>query len=757
MRRCIKNCGLGFMAALFVLTAIASPSGASVEAVKDTTQTVWPSTIYYIASIKSPDGLGAGYGDVVIHITAINDYNLYVNGEFVGSNTDGDWRTVEGWPVTLPAGNVDIGVEVTNYGTGEGSGLMIDITKEGSSQWLGTSIKKRRSESIGGTLQLFRVQWYYFSGPLASLTGISDVGDEWYKTAPGKLYETGTALQGTQLDPTFVANFKAAMLGNIGDIDYVQNTNVDVITGYVGNTDVSSTEGGGITLRRIEGENLALGRPSDKEQLVDGDLANGFAATSNPIDSGFKVDLERIYRVNKLTLFTGGNNPSDWEKLSVRGYRVEISFDDFNYDQVGVLHNIGINNPGGNDYYSVEFPQEWARYVRYIITESRQDYPNIGEMMVFGVGHVYDGMYESPWMDFGSPTLVKNFGMVDWGGDVPDGTRITIQTKSAYMTQEGQTVESEWSTATTDKSFMFPSPEPATMIKYRVNLTTQDILKAPVMKELSFSYSEDDQPVSFADGWVSPNDMPMGETTTMEYIISYNLIAGQDLKQVQLAVPGFSSLNSVYSSQLGTELTGNMMATQSSVDTLYISFTNPITNADGGTAADSLYISFDTKLLGNSHNFVAAIFNSTGNDGAGGVDVWESQAGSWTVVASSISESLIRNVQASPEAFTPNGDGVNEFTVIEFELSKVQTDVKINIYDTRGSLVTVVADKKLSPGTYLIPDSQKLGANARDLIGYWDGTDQDGDLVPPGVYVFQVVAKTDGGDKVESGTVVVAY
>ena len=46
---------------------------------------------------------------------------------------------------------------------------------------------------------------------------------------------------------------------------------------------------------------------------------------------------------------------------------------------------------------------------------------------------------------------------------------------------------------------------------------------------------------------------------------------------------------------------------------------------------------------------------------------------------------------------------------------------------------------------------------AKKLPGYWNGKDEDGELVPPGIYVYQVIAETDEGDVVEGGTVVVAY
>ena len=48
-----------------------------------------------------------------------------------------------------------------------------------------------------------------------------------------------------------------------------------------------------------------------------------------------------------------------------------------------------------------------------------------------------------------------------------------------------------------------------------------------------------------------------------------------------------------------------------------------------------------------------------------------------------------------------------------------------------------------------------------DLIGHherkWDGTDDAGKLVPPGVYVYRVSVDADKGEADEIGTVHVAY
>ena len=86
-----------------------------------------------------------------------------------------------------------------------------------------------------------------------------------------------------------------------------------------------------------------------------------------------------------------------------------------------------------------------------------------------------------------------------------------------------------------------------------------------------------------------------------------------------------------------------------------------------------------------------------------------------------------------------------------------KTDVDIKIYDTKGRLVYVKECGVLTARDHFFENKIGKADDARALPGYWDGRDEDGDLVPPGVYVYQVVANTDSGDKIEGGTVVVAY
>jgi len=736
---------LGLMLGFF-----ASPSNAAVKAVNDTTWTAWPSTIYYMAHLSGPD---APYDDITIYITAVDEYILYVNGEQVGS--DDDWQTVEEYTVNVASPDIRLGVEVRNSGTGLGNGLMVDI--KAGSDWLGTTTLKRRSAVVGGSRIIYPCMWYYYSGDIAKA---SWGGEKWYELS----YNAGkheTILNDTNIQ----AQLGQAIRGEMGDISYLPDPHIEMITGFPGDVDLGSAESGGIQLRRIEGENIALGKPAQEDKLTDGDPTNTFFSyNQEPLGSWRYVDLERIYRLNSMILYTGGTNPNEWERKSVRGFAVDISLDKFRWEEVNVIHEIGVTNAdqGGYDYAIVDFPDEWARYARFRITEPRQEFPIIGEIMLFGVGYTYSGEYESPWEDFGLTNVQKNFSSVAWEGETPEGTSIKIQTKSAFLDAEGTLIESPWSDEFTVKSFPLQSPEPASMIKYRVKLTTQDIYKTPVMKEVTFSYSIDDQPVALADGYIVPNKVPMGVETTFVHTISYDLNAGEDLDKVLISVPGYATLNYVQSTDgAGQTLTvdNGGLTFSSTPDSLYLNFANPITDSDGA-GLDSLYISFNTKLLRNIHNFNAWLYNSTNNDNAGGVSVWENRdLGSWTVMTSTIIKGVLSDVKAVPKVFTPNNDGTNDFTVIEFNLAKIAADLKIKIFNTTGSLVATIYDDKLDPGPWFIPDDQKLGnaGEAVNLPGYWDGLDEDDDLVPPGVYLYQVVADTDDGEKIESGTVVIGY
>lgn len=155
-----------------------------------------------------------------------------------------------------------------------------------------------------------------------------------------------------------------------------------------------------------------------------------------------------------------------------------------------------------------------------------------------------------------------------------------------------------------------------------------------------------------------------------------------------------------------------------------------------GSQIELLRLDFDTALYTVSAALRAAL--RQGDEGwwqrvdagdaaavAGGNDL--------TLIALPRSKKIIRNLSIEPALFTPNGDGVNESTRFAFDvvLLRQSSAVEVHIHDLSGRRV-----RSLS----VLP-SQTAGSHLIE----WDGRDDAGQLVAPGLYaaLISVDANTD--------------
>jgi hypothetical protein len=101
------------------------------------------------------------------------------------------------------------------------------------------------------------------------------------------------------------------------------------------------------------------------------------------------------------------------------------------------------------------------------------------------------------------------------------------------------------------------------------------------------------------------------------------------------------------------------------------------------------------------------------------------------------------SVIVSPNPFSPDGDGIDDFVNISYSLPFEKGYVKIDIYDVAGRLV-----KRLF-------NNEPTG-NSRNVI--WDGRDNNGRLLPIGIYIIYLEAiQPEKGTKVfKKETVVLA-
>ncbi|MCY4605591.1 MAG: hypothetical protein OXE49_15285, partial [Gemmatimonadetes bacterium] len=105
---------------------------------------------------------------------------------------------------------------------------------------------------------------------------------------------------------------------------------------------------------------------------------------------------------------------------------------------------------------------------------------------------------------------------------------------------------------------------------------------------------------------------------------------------------------------------------------------------------------------------------------------------------------LVHRVSATPAVFTPNGDGINDYTTITYDLLYLtgRAPVALRIYDLARNQVAELPAAGSGSGRFLHP---------------WDGRDAAGDLLLPGVYILQVEVETDNGTERSSSVVTIAY
>jgi len=102
----------------------------------------------------------------------------------------------------------------------------------------------------------------------------------------------------------------------------------------------------------------------------------------------------------------------------------------------------------------------------------------------------------------------------------------------------------------------------------------------------------------------------------------------------------------------------------------------------------------------------------------------------------------LANIFVSPNPFSPNGNGWNDSTFINYTTT-IDTSVTIKIYDVRGVLVRRLVNAETVSG----------GQNKAE----WDGRDDFGRIVKTGIYVYQLKSVSPAkSSKTYQGTIVVS-
>ena len=669
------------------------PGGSRAEV---WTQDTYRNTLYYRTTFAA-DSSASG----LLHIAAVDSFAVYFNGVAIGANSS--WNQGRTYLVDVLSGDNALAVEVVNRGLGVGHGLLAAVAVD--------SLRYGETDPKAQT-------WYWTARPLTDTDWqVAEIAEQ-----PGwQVVQAGSA--------------------NRGLIEGLPDPAPGLVAGFPGGTDIGGVAGG-VVLKQIRGENLALGRPSNRIEAVDGDLRTAWEPPVSAVNFAASIDLQQRRLIRAVRVLTEG---PDFAQNSLQGYSVQVSDNEIRWSEVGVLHDIL-----QFERTEVVFNPTWTRFVRIVIIDvNGVSQPKVAEIQVFGEGFAEEGVFLSEPLDLGAPDQRKNFGRIAWNADVPLRTDLSVQFRSGVTLDAFADPQGGWSTPLVAGGILFPGPEPGRFLQYRVNMESRDPEKSPLFRALSIEYSTEDIAASTARGRVEPNRVPMGVDTTFVYTLDVEIGAGdQGVKSLQIAVPAQAQLSP--DMDLGTAVLAEWFSTQ---HLLTLIFAEPLRQST------QLQIPFRTRSYAHLHRFRAFLFSPDSENPLNAApnqdeDPRTQRPHSWTLVTTTVTGQVLEQVRANPPIFSPNGDGVNDATVIELVLSRVDVarPVSMRIFDLSGRIVARLRPPDLSAGTYL-----RLPGRERESPGYWDGRDDRGNLVPPGLYLFQVEVEVDVGEAVRSGLVAVVY
>lgn len=531
-----------------------------------------------------------------------------------------------------------------------------------------------------------------------------------------------------------------------GQVDTINTSSIDY-----------KTVPGFFQLQTGENENLAFRRsayivyqgkaPTDTSRRNANKLLDGLklGQTFVEIPSGSQggeigsyviINLQALRKVKKVVIFPFPYPTTITPPTLIKGYSVYAGLDTLTMERV-------FQNLDNQDLLAVaQFDPINAQFIKVVVEVIPQGQTTvISEIEVFGEGFLPQGLFYSSVRALNQNV---NFGTFEFKGNIPDGTSVSFN----FRTGNSPIVDTTWSSfgdeLTVSNSF-FDVYEPRKYIQYRVNLTTSNLF-SPLIDEVKINY-DTIKVVSGTDAKISPQNSTILKEN--EFTLSINTIFNQNdygIDTLLILTPSPATL-------LGVSINGINASYLSSVNAsrILIAFNSSIKTNSG------IEVKFScTPFLGVTP-FLAKVSSKLVNNNPQRVDSKvQNNIEAWSIITVGVPEKLLIGVKATPNPFTPNFDGVNDNTNIEFFLGNIGEpktkignqlrQITIKVYDLTGRLIKDLYDARTSASAFI---------SDKGII--WDGRDNSGKIVRPGLYLYQVLIDSDNGGENITKTIAVTY
>ncbi|HPO56459.1 MAG TPA: gliding motility-associated C-terminal domain-containing protein [Ignavibacteriaceae bacterium] len=525
---------------------------------------------------------------------------------------------------------------------------------------------------------------------------------------------------------------------------------VDSVNSF--SVDYKSTPGS-LQIEVGEKENLALKRyafisfggtpPADTARknpfkLIDGLKTGSFVEFPSENVGGRSgsyiiIDLQAVRRVKRVLFFSLGGNIN----TRVRAFTIYAGMDTTGIGMEKVY--VEPDNPVANP--EAVFTPVTARYVKIVLDViSTTSSTVISEIEVYGEGYLPVGVFVSSVRKLEKNV---NFGAFEFEAEKPTGTQIYYSVRTGD-TPAVDSTWSPWSDSSDVSNSFYTVYEPRGYVQYKMRLETST-LETPKVHKVIVNYDTNNVAYN-TDAYISPQyaQILSEQTFTLTIDCTFNPNDyGIDTIVVFTPAPSqFQELRlngvkqTVQYTILGDRIIivmGTTLKTDAKIEILLK--TSPY------LAINPFRTIISSKLKNNPQRV-----NSKVTD----------QVDAWSIITVGVPEKIVIGGKATPNPFTPNGDGVNDKTKIEFFvgniaqppsiLGKEVRAVTVKIYDTTGKLIRDLLDLRTSAYAYIAENSIE-----------WDGRDESGKIVRPGLYIYQIFINSDNGGEYVTRTVVVSY
>ena len=298
---------------------------------------------------------------------------------------------------------------------------------------------------------------------------------------------------------------------------------------------------------------------------------------------------------------------------------------------------------------------------------------------------------------------------------------------------------SAWSEPYREQGEPFRSPGPRRMLMLQARLSTADPLRAARIRGIELGLEAPLVEQTFAEIWPNQGVRPGIEEEFAIYMRPE--FQGGDsgfdrmrLRSSSSAPIELVSLQSGTEAQLRSGRGRSLLSGSARIEALEeggvvvelprrVSGGSLLYRAEIRTQVFLSGTTFTVELLNSQRPGVVQAFT----EGDASSDV---RSESMVVVADVEDAPILEQVRAEPALFTPNGDGVNEATRIRFSVFRIKGSATC-----RSGCTTCPAARSATSGGARDPE--------RSARRPWDGRDDEGRRVGPGLYLVRVAVPTD--------------